>query len=86
VPARLAVSVERQGRGLGAGDERRHAPHAAVAKDGALLVADGGTIWRISYKGPPVERAAVPAEKTESEAKAQAVTGNAMSFRDRRSS
>jgi hypothetical protein len=27
----------------------------AVAKDGALLVADdtGGTIWRISYKGRP---------------------------------
>ena len=37
----------------------------AVAKDGSLLVADdtGGTIWRISYKGPPAEHAAVPAEK-----------------------
>jgi hypothetical protein len=41
----------------------------AVAKDGALLVADdtGGTIWRISYKGPPSEHAAAPAERTESE-------------------
>ena len=48
----------------------------AVAKDGALLVADdtGGTIWRISYKGPPAEHAAAPTEKTGSEAKAQAVT------------
>jgi len=46
----------------------------AIAKDGALLVADdtGGTIWRISYKGPPAERATAPAEKTGSEAKAQA--------------
>jgi glucose/arabinose dehydrogenase len=35
----------------------------AVAKDGSLLVADdtGGTIWRISYKGPPAEHAAAPA-------------------------
>jgi glucose/arabinose dehydrogenase len=46
----------------------------AVAKDGALLVADdtGGTIWRISYKGPPSERAAAPAERTGSDAKTQA--------------
>ena len=38
----------------------------AVAKDGSLLVADdtGGTIWRISYKGPPSEHAAVPGERT----------------------
>ena len=38
----------------------------AVAKDGSLLVADdtGGTIWRISYKGPPSEHAAAPAERT----------------------
>jgi glucose/arabinose dehydrogenase len=43
----------------------------AVAKDGALLVADdtGGTIWRISYKGPPAEQASTPAERTGSEAK-----------------
>ncbi len=43
----------------------------AVAKDGALLVADdtGGTIWRISYKGPPAEHAGGPAESTGSEAK-----------------
>ena len=36
----------------------------AVAKDGALLVADdtGGTIWRIAYKGPS-ERAAAPEAK-----------------------
>jgi hypothetical protein len=29
-----------------------------------LLVADdtGGTIWRISYKGPPAEHAAMPAD------------------------
>ena len=35
----------------------------AVTKDGALLVADdtGGTIWRITYKGPPAEHAAIPA-------------------------
>jgi glucose/arabinose dehydrogenase len=35
----------------------------AVAKDGSLLVADdtGGTIWRISYKGPPSEHAEAPA-------------------------
>jgi glucose/arabinose dehydrogenase len=34
----------------------------AVAKDGSLLVADdtGGTIWRISHKGPPAEHAAAP--------------------------
>jgi glucose/arabinose dehydrogenase len=46
----------------------------AVAKDGALLVADdtGGTIWRISYKGPPSEHAAPPAEKTGSEAASRA--------------
>ena len=43
----------------------------AVAKDGSLLVADdtGGTIWRISYKGPPAEHAGGPAESTGSEAK-----------------
>jgi glucose/arabinose dehydrogenase len=36
----------------------------AVAKDGSLLVADdtGGTIWRISYKGPS-ERADAPDAK-----------------------
>jgi glucose/arabinose dehydrogenase len=36
----------------------------AVAKDGSLLVADdtGGTIWRITYKGPS-ERAAAPDTK-----------------------
>ena len=36
----------------------------AVAKDGALLVADdtGGTIWRIAYKGPS-ERAGTPDAK-----------------------
>ena len=46
----------------------------AVAKDGALLVADdtGGTIWRISYKGPPAEHAAAPAEKTGPDAKPRA--------------
>jgi glucose/arabinose dehydrogenase len=47
----------------------------AVAKDGSLLVADdtGGTIWRISYKGPPpAEHAAAPAETTGSAAKGQA--------------
>jgi hypothetical protein len=29
-------------------------PALAVAKDGALLIADdtGGTIWRIAYSGP----------------------------------
>jgi glucose/arabinose dehydrogenase len=50
------------------GDERAEVwgrPTAlAVAKDGSLLVADdtGGTIWRISYKGPPpAEHAAAPA-------------------------
>jgi glucose/arabinose dehydrogenase len=34
----------------------------AVAKDGSLLVGDdtGGTIWRISYKGPPAEHAGMP--------------------------
>ncbi|HEX9534643.1 MAG TPA: PQQ-dependent sugar dehydrogenase, partial [Stellaceae bacterium] len=43
----------------------------AVAKDGSLLVADdtGGTIWRISYKGPPAEHAGGPAESTGSEAR-----------------
>jgi len=43
----------------------------AVAKDGSLLVADdtGGTIWRISYKGPPAD---APAENTRSDAKTQA--------------
>ena len=37
----------------------------AVAKDGALLVADdtGGTIWRISYKAP-AETAGEPPGKT----------------------
>ena len=45
----------------------------AVAKDGSLLVADdtGGTIWRISYKGPPAEHAAAPAATTGAEAKSQ---------------
>jgi glucose/arabinose dehydrogenase len=45
----------------------------AVAKDGSLLVADdtGGTIWRISYKGPPAEHAGGPAESTGAEAKKQ---------------
>ena len=45
----------------------------AVAKDGSLLVADdtGGTIWRISYKGPPAEHATAPSETTGSEAKQQ---------------
>jgi glucose/arabinose dehydrogenase len=45
----------------------------AVAKDGSLLVADdtGGTIWRISYKGPPAEHAAMPAESTGSGGKRQ---------------
>jgi glucose/arabinose dehydrogenase len=45
----------------------------AVAKDGSLLVADdtGGTIWRISYKGPPAEHAALPEASTTSEAKKQ---------------
>ncbi|MBV9685933.1 MAG: PQQ-dependent sugar dehydrogenase [Alphaproteobacteria bacterium] len=44
----------------------------AVAKDGSLLVADdtGGTIWRISYKGPPAEHAAMPAN-TSSEGQRQ---------------
>jgi glucose/arabinose dehydrogenase len=34
----------------------------AVAKDGALLVADdtGGTIWRISYTGPKKKQASQP--------------------------
>jgi glucose/arabinose dehydrogenase len=43
----------------------------AVAKDGSLLVADdtGGTIWRISYKGPPAEHAAVPPQPTGAEVK-----------------
>ncbi len=43
----------------------------AVAKDGSLLVADdtGGTIWRISYKGPPAEHAGGPAETTGSAAR-----------------
>jgi glucose/arabinose dehydrogenase len=43
----------------------------AVAKDGSLLVADdtGGTIWRISYEGPPAEHAGAPAEKTGSSTK-----------------
>ena len=46
----------------------------AVAKDGALLVADdtGGTIWRVSYKGPPSEHAGAPAESRGSGAKTQA--------------
>ena len=45
----------------------------AVAKDGSLLVADdtGGTIWRISYKGPPAEHAGGPAETTASKARKQ---------------
>jgi glucose/arabinose dehydrogenase len=43
----------------------------AVAKDGSLLVADdtGGTIWRISYNGPPSEHVAAPPEPTGTEAK-----------------
>ena len=44
----------------------------AVAKDGSLLVADdtGGTIWRISYNGPPPgEHAAAPRETTGSSEK-----------------
>ena len=55
----------------------------AVAKDGALLVADdtGGTIWRISYKGPPAEHAAAPAGKTGPERKTQAGCGNRASGR-----
>ena len=38
----------------------------AVAKDGALLVADdtGGTIWRISYKGTS-EHAGAPPGKSQ---------------------
>ncbi len=45
----------------------------AVAKDGSLLVADdtGGTIWRISYKGPPAEHAGGPPESTGSAARKQ---------------
>src|SRR6201999_3739742 len=36
----------------------------AVAKDGALLVADdtGGTIWRIAYTGKKEKKAAAPTE------------------------
>jgi hypothetical protein len=47
----------------------------AVAEDGSLLVADdtGGTIWRISYKGPPAEHAAAPAGSPVSTAQTQAV-------------
>jgi glucose/arabinose dehydrogenase len=47
----------------------------AVAKDGSLLVADdaGGTIWRVSYKGPPAEHAAAPLEKIGPDAKNKAV-------------
>jgi hypothetical protein len=44
----------------------------AVAKDGSLLVADDtvGTIWRISYNGPPpTEHAVAPAESVGSAAK-----------------
>ena len=46
----------------------------AVTKDGSLLVADdtGGTIWRITYKGPPAEHAAAPAEKPGLETRGQA--------------
>jgi glucose/arabinose dehydrogenase len=38
----------------------------AVAKDGSLLVADdtGGTIWRVSYKGPQAQQASRPAGST----------------------
>jgi glucose/sorbosone dehydrogenase len=45
----------------------------AVAKDGALLVADdtGGTIWRISYKST-AEHAATPAEEAGSALKTEA--------------
>jgi glucose/arabinose dehydrogenase len=44
----------------------------AVAKDGALLVADdtGGTIWRISYQGT-AKSDGTPAEKSGSEAKSR---------------
>jgi glucose/arabinose dehydrogenase len=44
----------------------------AIAKDGALLVADdtGGTIWRIAYKAP-AETAGTPGEKTGSESKSR---------------
>ena len=47
----------------------------AIAKDGALLVADDtdGTIWRISHKAPPSEHAAAPAERTESDVKSKPV-------------
>ena len=47
----------------------------AVAKDGSLLVADdtGGTIWRISYKGPPAEHAAAPAERAGLNVKSQGI-------------
>jgi glucose/arabinose dehydrogenase len=48
----------------------------AVAKDGSLLVADdtGGTIWRISYNGPPpAEHAAAPAETTASRSNSRAI-------------
>jgi glucose/arabinose dehydrogenase len=47
----------------------------AVAKDGSLLVADdtGGTIWRISYNGPPpAEHAAAPGENAGSAARTEA--------------
>ena len=49
----------------------------AVAKDGALLVADdtGGTIWRVSYKGA-AEHAAAPAETTGSVEKAPRAAGH----------
>src|SRR6201987_1087999 len=42
-----------------------------LAQDGSPLVADdtGGTIWRISYKGPPAEHASGPPEITRTEAK-----------------
>jgi hypothetical protein len=45
----------------------------AVARDGALLVADdtGGTIWRISYKGPPAEHAAAPGATTGAKAETE---------------
>jgi len=45
----------------------------AVARDGSLLVADdtGGTIWRISYEGPPAEHAGGPVESTGPEARKQ---------------
>jgi glucose/arabinose dehydrogenase len=75
-PARR-LSREFRDRLLGVGRTARRSlgrPAAlAVAKDGALLVADdtGGTIWRISYKGT-AEHAGVPAETSGSQGKSRA--------------